>query len=147
MRKAGEQSTAGACEDKPRAVDPGGGRRIERRPRCDFVDTSGTALARLREHLDSLGAAERGKCHPCSAADFIAGAQGSYDILFIDPPFAAGLVDATCAAVEAAGLAGAGALVYIETGAADAPPGVPTHWSVYRDKTAGDVAYRLYEVG
>ncbi|NND68930.1 MAG: 16S rRNA (guanine(966)-N(2))-methyltransferase RsmD [Halioglobus sp.] len=113
---------------------------------CDFLDTSTTASKRLREHLATLGAGERGHCHACSAQQFLDGANGTYDIVFIDPPFSAGLVAPTCAQLDAAGVLGPHSLVYIESADHEPPPEVPPNWSLHRDKSAGDVAYRLYEV-
>ena len=113
---------------------------------CDFVETSRAALGRLRQHLDTLGAGTRGQCHASGAEQFLAGASGSYDIVFIDPPFDAGLVAPTCAALEASERVGPGALVYVETARGDDAPEVPPNWQLHREKTAGDVAFRLYRV-
>lgn len=113
---------------------------------CDFLDTSHAAITRLREHLAVLNAGERGHCHAVNAQQFLTGASDRYDIVFIDPPFRANLVAPTCTALDTAGLLGPHSLVYIESAADEQPPDVPPHWSLHRDKRAGEVAYRLYEV-
>lgn len=113
---------------------------------CDFLDTSPAAISRLREHLATLHAGERGQCHAVSAQQFLDSATGTYDIVFIDPPFRAALVVPTCAALDAADVLGPQSLVYIESAASDPAPEVPSHWRLHRDKSASGVAYRLYEV-
>lgn len=113
---------------------------------CDFLDTSPAAIARLREHLTTLQAGERGHCHTLSAQQFLSSASGNYDIVFIDPPFRAALVAPTCAALDVAGVLGPQSLVYIESAANEPPAEVPSHWLLHRDKSTSGVAYRLYEV-
>jgi 16S rRNA (guanine966-N2)-methyltransferase len=114
---------------------------------CDFVDASSAATSQIAAHLDTLGALERGHCHTLSAQSFLTGAQRSYDLVFIDPPFGSALVEPSCALLAAGGLVAPGARVYIEMGTNEPAPLVPADWTLLRDKTAGGVAYRLFVVG
>ena len=66
-------------------------------------------------------------------------------IVFMDPPFRAGLVEPACEALAASGLLAANARVYVEH-ERDHEPAVPPGWELARRKQAGQVAYTLFEV-
>ncbi len=65
-----------------------------------------------------------------------------YDIVFIDPPFDANLLDASCQALERQGLLADDALIYLECDLRHQPT-VPDNWIITKNKTAGQVAYFL----
>ena len=111
---------------------------------CDFVDKSQHAQKQISGHLTTLDAHSRGRCHCLCADSFINNCQATLDIVFIDPPFGQGLVEPACRQLEQSGLLANVAWLYIETAKGDAAPDVPLHWELYRDKHAGEVAYRLY---
>ncbi len=110
---------------------------------CDFVDTSGAALAQIQDHLATLRAAA-GRCHTSSALQYLRATSGPYDLVFIDPPFGEDLVNPVCAALAENKLLVAGALAYVESAASEPPPSTPPGWVLHRDKTTGGVAYRLF---
>ena len=112
---------------------------------CDFVDTSAAALRQIEQHLRLLQAEARAHCHLAAASTYLQDARGSYEIIFIDPPFGRALVDPVCARLGAASLVSAGGLVYVETAARDPVPAVPADWRLHREKVAGEVCYRLFE--
>ena len=111
---------------------------------CDFIDTSGLALAQIEHHLKVLQAEGVASCVPGPARRFLQSASTIYDIVFIDPPFGKGMADSSCALLAEHDLLSADALVYIETGATEAEPGLPASWQRYREKVAGGVSYRLF---
>lgn len=113
---------------------------------CDFVDTSQAALAQIGSHLTTLGATGIGQCHPSSALQFLQATNEPYDLVFIDPPFSRELVNPTCTVLAERNLLVAGGLAYVEYAASEPPPTTPPGWSLHRDKTAGDVTYRLFIV-
>jgi len=71
---------------------------------------------------------------------------GLFDLVFIDPPFQAGLLDETLALLAASNCLAAGALIYIERDSNDDPPQLPQGWQMHKDKVAGSVSYGLYTV-
>ncbi len=79
------------------------------------------------------------------AMAFLAAPATPFDIVFVDPPFARGLVLSVLPALTAGWLK-PGAFVYVES-AADDEPFVPPGLKVVRDKTAGAVRYRLLRSG
>ena len=114
---------------------------------CDFVDTNPGALANIGEHLALLAARDRGHCTKAAAGDFIASANEPYDIVFVDPPFAAGLASATLALLASSEQLAPDALVYLETAKDEPQPPLPDGWSVFREKQSGGVSYRLLAAG
>lgn len=68
-----------------------------------------------------------------------------YDIVFIDPPFRKTLVIDTINLLEQGWLAN-NAVVYLETEKELNNIAMPTHWQLLKEKTAGQVTYRLYKV-
>ena len=78
------------------------------------------------------------------ARGFLQRAPGaSFDIAFLDPPFASTLLDETAARLEQDGWLSDGALIYVECPAAAAPR-LPAGWAPVKAKRAGEVGYHLY---
>ncbi|QWT20544.1 16S rRNA (guanine(966)-N(2))-methyltransferase RsmD [Bacillus sp. NP157] len=77
------------------------------------------------------------------AARWLGGGGKPFDVVFMDPPFAAGLWDAAAAALEAHGWLAPSAWIYVEA-PRDASPSVPPGWQVHRQGSAGDVVFTLY---
>jgi len=105
---------------------------IEREPRV-------TAL--LRANAQRLRATSV-QVHEGDALAWLASpAMPRFDLAFVDPPFAAGVIDASLAALVP-WLAG-DALVYVET-AIDAAPGLSSAWRLHREGRTREVRYALY---
>ncbi len=69
--------------------------------------------------------------------------QPAFDIVFIDPPFQAGVLQTCCELLEQGGWLAAQAKIYIEC-ARDTVLQVPDNWCLLKHKTAGQVAYQLF---
>lgn len=67
----------------------------------------------------------------------------TFDIVFIDPPFALDLWDKIASALEAGNWLANEAIIYLEA-PRDARLQLPANWHLHRDKQAGQVSYRLY---
>ena len=72
-------------------------------------------------------------------------ATGHFDIVFLDPPFDAGLWTHSLALLDAGGWLAPQAWVYVETGNDDAWE-VPEGWLLHRQRDAGAVRGTLYRV-
>jgi 16S rRNA (guanine966-N2)-methyltransferase len=77
------------------------------------------------------------------ALRWLATAGGSFDVVFLDPPFGAGLLGRSCALLERHGWLAPGAFIYLETCVSDGLPALPASWDLVRDKRAGLVRYAL----
>ena len=67
-----------------------------------------------------------------------------FDIVFIDPPFRKGLTEEVIKLLENNWLAKQ-ALIYIEMEIENNQVLIPEHWSLLKEKSAGQVSYRLYQ--
>ena len=93
-------------------------------------------------------------------------AEGPFDIVFVDPPFGAGLYTQTLRALARPALLAPGALIYVESAARSPAPFQPPHehqppassrcqsedvvpppgnWSVLREKRLGEVRMQLLQ--
>ena len=109
---------------------------------CDFVDTDQQAIDAIDQNLCSLGAADRATLRTCEA-DTVVNGGARWDIVFVDPPFEAGLGNRLLSCLAASQCLRQDGLVYFET-RRSAPETVPEqHYEIYREKTAGDVCFRL----
>lgn len=69
-----------------------------------------------------------------------------FDIVFLDPPFGAGLLNPCLKLLLRPGLLAAGAYIYIESDRMESPPDTPAELNMLKEKTAGQVCYRLYRL-
>ena len=78
------------------------------------------------------------------AFSYLRGTPQPFDIVFLDPPFAAGLVGPAAAQLEQRGWLAPGALIYTECAARETRPEVPSGWQALKAKQAGEVGYHLF---
>jgi 16S rRNA (guanine966-N2)-methyltransferase len=69
-----------------------------------------------------------------------------FDIIFIDPPFRKGFIKKTTSLLSQGWLAEE-ALIYLEMESEVSCADLPDNWTLLKEKVAGQVAYRLYQVG
>ena len=100
---------------------------------------SATVLADSIAALDATGAHVRNTDAMC----YLQGEVEPFDIVFLDPPFAADLLEDLCRLLDERGWLAAGARVYLEQDAERPLPRLPDGWAVLREKTAGQVRYAL----
>lgn len=109
-----------------------------------FVDASSKSISAIREHLGALGEGARARVHVADVAGFLRlPPPEPFDIVFLDPPYAAGLLEAATAALEQNTWLAPGARIYLECAARDGLPPLPENWRVGREKRAGQVGYFL----
>ena len=69
----------------------------------------------------------------------------TFDLVFLDPPYASSLLNAVIPILNSNPWLSPNAFVYVESHR-DTDFETPTNWRAYREKTAGQVAYRLYQI-
>ncbi len=116
----------------------------------ESVELNSAAAQALRANLAALGG------HNCSitTADAVTWLMktpphNTFDIVFLDPPFASNLSHKVAHLLEDNGWLNANALIYIEAPShrATGNPAekLPDNWQLVKQKVAGDVDYRLYQ--
>ena len=117
-----------------------------------FVDTDPRAVDALRERCTEWSGASREAGSPVGSAEyhrtdalaFLAGRPaGPFDIVFLDPPFGAGLWGKVATRLETGGWLAPEAFIYLEAPAGELPPGLPPTLQPWRDGKAGEVGYHL----
>jgi 16S rRNA (guanine966-N2)-methyltransferase len=68
----------------------------------------------------------------------------AFDVVFLDPPFRKGLAEQAAILLNKGWLAEE-AIIYVEMEANDNQQTMPANWSLLKEKTAGQVVYRLYQ--
>jgi 16S rRNA (guanine966-N2)-methyltransferase len=119
-----------------------------------FVDREAVIGKYLRETLARLHCTQ-GEIHTMDATQFLHNPASPFDIVFLDPPFAASaenqLLGAICSQLESKGWLSAHAHIYIECpssmGSPDSIPEWPANWTLHRSKQAGQVGYHLARRG
>ena len=105
-----------------------------------MVECERDVCAALEASRSALGAAQvtivRG-----DALDFLRRGQGVYDVVFLDPPFAAAPWDALFAALP--GRLVAQGVVYRESGD---KPAAPAGWQIFKQSRAGRVNFQLLKL-
>jgi 16S rRNA (guanine966-N2)-methyltransferase len=108
---------------------------------ADFVEADVRLAELLRANLARLR--QDAAVARTDALRFLAEGENCYDIVFLDPPFAAGLWNAAAQALEMHGRLQADAWVYIESPATETLD-LPASWRVHREGRAASVRYALY---
>ena len=111
-----------------------------------FVERDGVAVRELRARLTEWGAVG-GQVEHTDAVRFLGSAPRPFEIVFLDPPFASGLLPRVAALLEMPHWLSANALIYVETDATAGLPELPATWRITRTKQAGAVGYHLLTKG
>ena len=111
---------------------------------CDFVESDQLAAASIQGNLRLLGnSSPRGRVTTTDALKFMDAAQRHWDVVFVDPPFDSGIGTRTLEYLASHDCLNHDSWIYFET-RRSAPEAVPDSlYTLYREKTAGDVLYRL----
>jgi 16S rRNA (guanine966-N2)-methyltransferase len=107
-----------------------------------FVERDAVAVRELRARLAEWRAVGA-QVVQSDAVRFLEGVSKSFDIVFLDPPFASGLLSQAGRLLEERAWLGANALVYVETDAHAGLPALPRTWHPAKAKQAGAVGYHL----
>ena len=108
-----------------------------------FVDNSRRATRAIETSAKTLNATGA-FVHRGDAVDYLRTARpGSFDIVFLDPPFADDRLEEVCRLIDELGLLAPGGRIYLEQDRAKPGIALPERWSLLKDKTAGNVRYML----
>jgi 16S rRNA (guanine966-N2)-methyltransferase len=114
--------------------------------RVHFVESDATAVRELRERLLEWGA-QGGTVERADTLRYLRGKPEPFDIVFLDPPFAAGLLGTAAHLLDDREWLAPAALIYVESAARAELPALPASWRLLKAKRAGEVGYHLFEKG
>ncbi len=109
--------------------------------RAVLVERDAGAVAALHASRAKL-AADATEIVAGDALAYLNGPVFAFDVVFLDPPYAAGLLAPCLALLAARGWLRPGGWVYLEAPAGETPA-LPSGWEIVRSKTAGQVGYHL----
>lgn len=110
----------------------------------DMVDSSNTVLAHLEQQMKLLNTTNV-TLFQAKLPDGLENLPPKqYDIVFIDAPYRRNLVQPVCEWLESNQFLKPNAFVYVETESEFKHLILPPAWTLWRNKTAGQVTYSLY---
>jgi 16S rRNA (guanine966-N2)-methyltransferase len=113
--------------------------------RTVFVEQATAPARALRQTLAAWGGeqAAAAQLHVMDANGYLAGKPEPFDVVFLDPPFAAGLLGQIAARLQTGQWLAPTALIYAECPARESLPALPEGWSAAKSGRAGEVGYHL----
>ncbi|MGI9272453.1 MAG: 16S rRNA (guanine(966)-N(2))-methyltransferase RsmD [Woeseiaceae bacterium] len=114
---------------------------------CTLVEKSAAAAAVLRNNIDSLQATGATVLEMDALKFLQQPGDGLYDVVFLDPPFAADLQPDLCRLLQDGSILADNARVYIEEDRSRPAFELPEQWQVLKTKNAGNVRYTLVDAG
>ena len=107
-----------------------------------FVEQTAAAARDLKATLQEWGGTQ-GEVRRADALALLAGPAESFDVVFLDPPFAGTLLAEAAPRLAHGGWLAPGALIYAESPARTGLPPLPSSWVLLKAKQAGEVGYHL----
>ena len=113
--------------------------------RIVMVERAGAVVRQLVRNVATLGE-DRIEVIHTDALRWLNHDGQPFDIVFVDPPFADGLLVPACESLNRNQWLASGALVYLEWSARAPIQALPAGWDLTREKKAGEVRYGLVRV-
>lgn len=110
-----------------------------------FLEKNSKTVNSIKDNIRLL-AANNAAVQYADTLDWLSSApfNDSFDLVFLDPPFHAGLLTDCCTMLASSGCLAENAIIYIEH-AANQTFELPEHWECLKQKRSGQVGYKLYE--
>lgn len=109
-----------------------------------MIDTHRPAVQQMQAHCETLGAAQV-EVHLADAYDYIESVERPFDLVLVDPPFAAEFPQTLLMSLLHPKMLKANALVYLEAPKRQSLS-LPNGSSWYRHREAGDVQFGLLSI-
>jgi len=109
-----------------------------------LCEQSAAAARSLQENIKLLGLQDRAEVLRMDARHLLQQQAQEFDVVFLDPPFTAGLLPEICEQLEQSGWLAHNAFIYLEQDSSHPWPELPLSWQGYRETTAGQASCRLF---
>ncbi len=107
-----------------------------------MVEQDHQAAQQIRSHLSKLGS-NKGAVEQIDVLHYLNRPSISFDIVFLDPPYALDCLADCCQLLEKNGWLSSTAIIYLEDSSQKPAPKLPTNWQLNRSKKAGEIGYHL----
>lgn len=108
----------------------------------EMVDQSAEVVKLLKEESDQFGA-DNAHIYCASVPEQLRPAARKFDIVFLDPPYAANLLLPVCHYLEQHDFLADSALIYLEANQVIKDNELPLNWRLIKSQKAGQVYYHL----
>lgn len=109
----------------------------------DLIELAPPAVSALKVNQQQLNA-QQCQVRAVDALAYLAAADDTYDIVFLDPPYRADIWQQTAELLEQKNILLPHSVIYLECPARQSLPDFPANWQLIKDKTAGEVRYCLF---
>lgn len=109
-----------------------------------MLELNNTAAQQLSANKTLLNA-DNIDIHHTDAIQYLSSVGEQYNLVFIDPPFRQGLAQQSIDKLAGNNWLAENAIIYVEIESEASAPQVPSHWQLLKEKSAGQVSYRLYQ--
>ncbi len=113
-----------------------------------FIENNKNTVKNLKQNCDQLDAAA--VIYQEDALSWLLTvprnqrSEPNFDLVFLDPPFHSKLLEKSCVLLNTSGVLAEDAIIYVEHAVAT-DVALPENWFCLKQKTAGQVAYKLFE--
>lgn len=112
--------------------------------KVDFIELSQHATKQIQQHLTTLNC-DRGRVHCSNGLNWLKQHKGSFDLVFLDPPFHKGLLEDVLEILLQGSYINLNGYIYIEAEASFHLPQLPSNWSIHREKSVKNKAFFLLQ--
>ena len=112
--------------------------------RCTFVDLRKEAAAVIRENVKTCGFEDRSRVVQGDGVAFLTGCREKFDLVFLDPPYASGLLDRALEAISKIDIMSENGIIVCESGAEQVLPELSTPYEKGREYRYGKIKVTLY---
>ncbi len=109
---------------------------------CTFIERDRDLARHLQATLDRLKI-DNAHVVNADAMNWLSGPAQAFDLVFLDPPFSAGLWGDAAARLESGGWLADAAMIHVES-AVGSSLALPANWHLHRETRAGAVQFALY---
>lgn len=108
-----------------------------------FLEKDKIAFEQLQKNIQTINTADARAIHTDTLLWLAKSTPEQFNLVLIDPPFRKGFAQPVCEHLEQQQWLADDALIYIEV-EQELTLSVPSNWELLKEKTAGQVSYRLY---
>ncbi len=110
---------------------------------CVFVEARKDAVALIRDNLKVCGLTDRARVHQGDALSYLKSGE-KFDIIFLDPPYASGLLEKALFSVTEFDICREHGIIVAESAADTVLPDVSAPYALYREYRYGKIKLTVY---